>query len=64
MDIWNYHLNKESWSPVSYQSSVVPSPRSEFAHARYQDDFIIFGGQGDTELFNDIYRYSTKDREW
>jgi hypothetical protein len=63
MDMWSYDINKEEWSPISFQSSVVPSPRSDFAHVRNQDDFIIFGGKGDTEEFNDIYRYSTKDRE-
>jgi hypothetical protein len=62
--MWTYDINKEIWSPVSYKSSVVPSPRSEFSHSRYQDDFIIFGGAGDGELYNDIYRYSTKDRVW
>jgi hypothetical protein len=41
MDMWTYDINKEDWSPVSFQSSVVPSSRSEFSHARYQEDFII-----------------------
>jgi N-acetylneuraminic acid mutarotase len=62
--MWSYDINKENWSPISFKSSVVPSPRSELAHTRYQDDFIIFGGKGDTELFNDIYRYSTRDHAW
>jgi hypothetical protein len=64
MDMWSYDINKEIWSAISFKSSVVPSPRSEFAHTRYQDDFIIFGGKGDAELFNDIYRYSIRDHEW
>jgi hypothetical protein len=62
--MWTYDINLDNRSPISFKSSLIPSPRSEFAHARYQDDFIIFGGKGDTELFNDIYRYSTKSREW
>ncbi len=62
--MWTYDISREFWSPVSFKSSVLPSPRSEFAHARYQDDFIIFGGIGDTELLSDIYIYNTRNREW
>jgi hypothetical protein len=47
--MWFYDINEGDWSPVSFKSSVVPSPRSEFAHSRYQDGFIIFGGKVDIE---------------
>ncbi len=36
--MWTYDLNKEEWSLISFQSSVVPLPRSELGHVRYQDD--------------------------
>jgi hypothetical protein len=62
--MWVYDINKEKWNSESSSSLVVPSPRSDFAHARYQNNFIIFGGAGDTELFNDIYIYNAADREW
>jgi hypothetical protein len=62
--MWTYDTNKENWAPLSFQSSVVPSSRSDFAHSRYQDEFFIFGGKGDDELYNDLYRYSTRNNEW
>jgi N-acetylneuraminic acid mutarotase len=70
MDMWTFDIDIDieeenwNWSPVSFKSSIKPSPRSDFAHARYLDNFIIFGGRRGTELLNDIYRYNTKAREW
>jgi hypothetical protein len=51
-------------SPVSFKSSLVPSSRSDFAHARYLNGFILFGGKGDTELYDDLFRFNIIDREW
>jgi hypothetical protein len=62
--MWRYDLNEENWSPVPVHSSTQPSPRSEFAHAIYLDDFIVFGGKGDTELYNDLYIYNVRSYEW
>jgi hypothetical protein len=52
--MWTHDLNKEEWSPISFQSSVVPLPRSELAHVRYQDDFILFGGNELFMIFIDL----------
>ena len=62
--MWRYDLNEENWSPVPVLSSTQPTPRSEFAHAIYQDNFIVFGGKGDTELYNDLYTYKVRASEW
>ncbi len=62
--MWYYNINEEDWNAVSFKSSLVPSPRSDFAHARYLEDFIIFGGKGDDGLYNDLYRYNVRNREW
>jgi hypothetical protein len=58
--MWRYDLNEENWSPVPVHSSTQPSPRSEFAHGIYLDDFIVFGGKGDTELYNDLYIFNVR----
>jgi hypothetical protein len=62
--MWYYDINEEDWNAVSFKSSLVPSPRSDFSHARYLDDFITFGGKGDGGLYNDLYRYNVRDKEW
>jgi hypothetical protein len=62
--MWAYDIQEKDWSPIPVKSSVLPLARSDFSHARYQDDFIIFGGKVDTELINDIAVFSTRDREW
>jgi hypothetical protein len=62
--MWRFDLNQENWSPVPVLSSTQPSPRSEFAHAVNQDDFVVFGGRGETELYNDLYIYNVRRSEW
>lgn len=46
------------------QSTVLPSPRSEFAHGRNEEIFIMFGGQGDSGLLNDLYTFNLKQKVW
>jgi hypothetical protein len=62
--MWKFDLKEENWSPVPILSSTQPSPRSEFAHAAHLNDFVVYGGKGDTELYNDLYRYNVKRSEW
>jgi hypothetical protein len=62
--MWYYDINKEDWNAVPFKSSLAPRSRSDFAHARYLDDFIIFGGKGDDVSYNDLYRYNVRDKEW
>jgi hypothetical protein len=64
MDMWSFDLESEEWEPVSIQSTVSPTPRSEFAHVKDKDSFIIFGGEGDTGLLNDLYMFNIKNKEW
>jgi hypothetical protein len=64
IDMWAYDIKMEDWSSIPVRSSFIPLARSDFSHARYQDDFIIFGGKGDAELINDIAIFGTRDREW
>jgi N-acetylneuraminic acid mutarotase len=64
LDMWAFNLNQENWRPVLAQSYTLPSPRSEFAHAKYQEDFVIFGGKGDYGLLGDMYSYSISANKW
>jgi hypothetical protein len=62
--MWTFDIREENWSSVPLKSSIVPSPRSEFAHARYQDSIIIYGGKGEQDLYNDLYLYNLVKNEW
>jgi N-acetylneuraminic acid mutarotase len=64
--MWRFDLIKESWSPVPVLSYTQPSSRSEFAHAIYLDEIMVFGGKGNTntELYNDLYIYNVRSSEW
>ncbi len=62
--MWSFDINKRNWSPILAESSTLPPPRSDFAHARFQDNLVIFGGKGESELLSDLYRYNINTREW
>jgi hypothetical protein len=43
--MWAYDIKKQDWTPINIQSLILPPPRSDFAHAKYQNELIIFGGK-------------------
>jgi hypothetical protein len=44
IDISTFDLNTETWDTLTFKSSHVPPPRSDFAHTRIGEILIIFGG--------------------
>jgi N-acetylneuraminic acid mutarotase len=46
LDMWSYNLDLVKWSPVQIQSTVIPQPRSDFAHSRLDEYIVLFGGKG------------------
>jgi hypothetical protein len=62
--MWKFDLKIEKWEPISYQSTILPTPRSDFAYVRNQDSFIMFGGLSDAGLLNDLHTFNLKTNEW
>jgi hypothetical protein len=62
--MWSFDLETEDYSPVSINSIIAPSPRSEVAHARSVNNIILFGGKSDTELLNDMYVFNLVFHTW
>jgi hypothetical protein len=51
------------WSPYLI-NSLQPKARSEFAYARSVDSFMIYGGQGDEELLDDMHSLNLRTNVW
>lgn len=62
--MWKFDLTIQEWSSIPLQSTTIPIPRSEFGHARRQENMIMFGGKGEAELLNDLYTYNIIYKEW
>lgn len=63
IDIWKYDLKNEYWSPYLIQSKQ-PDARSEFGYVKNGDMFIMYGGQGDEGLLDDMYLLDLKNELW
>lgn len=62
--MWKFDISNEVWSSIPIEDSFLPPPRSEFGHAKFEDNLIVFGGKGETDLFNDLYTYNIKLNKW
>lgn len=64
IDIYTYDLKTEQWNPLIFKSTDAPSPRSEFAHTRMGEIFIIFGGTSNSNLLGDMHYFNMRTSEW
>ena len=55
IDMWEYDLFAQEWEPLRSQSKTLPTPRSDFAHTKINDTFLMFGGKGSSLLLNDMH---------
>jgi hypothetical protein len=61
--MWKFDIEHELWNPYLIQSQQ-PLARSEFAYTRNGDVFILYGGQGDENLLDDMYFLNIKTNIW
>jgi hypothetical protein len=61
--MWKFDIEKEAWNPYLIQS-IQPPARSQFAYTRNGDVFILYGGQGDENLLDDMYFLNIKTNIW
>ena len=62
--MWKFNLKNEKWTPLSIKSKTIQIARSEFGHAKLEENFIVFGGKGDDELLNDLYVHNIPSQMW
>jgi hypothetical protein len=62
--MWSFDLETEVWSSVIIKSTIIPEPRSDFAHGKIEENLLMFGGMGDSELLNDLYLFNLRNKEW
>jgi hypothetical protein len=61
--VWRYDLETQVWEAIQI-SGKSPSPRLGSACASIGDRLYLFGGQGDNEVFGDLYIYDHLSSEW
>jgi hypothetical protein len=62
--MWSFDLESEKWSPIIIKSTIVPDQRPDFAHGNIEENLIMFGGIGGSELLNDLYLFNLRSNEW
>ena len=58
--LYRFHLASRSWEWLA----CGPSPRAGHAGDRTHDLWVIFGGAGNSEKFNDVLAYEFKTNKW
>lgn len=65
-ELWSLDLTSLSWSPITSNSTSLPDARH--THEAYYDPvnhrMIIWGGQGTTGLYNDVWAFNFSDSSW
>jgi hypothetical protein len=61
--LWRFSLETETWEAVQI-SGLAPERRSGSASTSVGDRLYIFGGQGDTEMYGDLYFYDDINQDW
>mmetsp|Transcript_5708 Transcript_5708/g.10208 ORF Transcript_5708/g.10208 Transcript_5708/m.10208 type:complete len:981 (-) Transcript_5708:36-2978(-) len=62
-DLWEFDLETETWEAVEMSGSY-PSPRSGSASTSIGDRMYLFGGEGGSELYSDLFIYDNISSEW
>lgn len=61
--MWKFDLETEKWEAVQI-SGKAPEPRSGAASTAIGDRLGLFGGEGESELYADLYIYDNISGEW
>lgn len=63
-DLWQFSSKNHRWSRITTKGAA---PQARFGHnlvAEPKGTLILFGGQSDTEFFNDLWRFDPPTSTW
>eukprot|EP00961_Rhodomonas_salina_P288300 3895996-Rhodomonas_salina.1 len=67
-ELHEYKIDQSAWIQLSTPVTSAPSPRYQHAMAAWEGALYIFGGynygDGEAEIFNDVYRYDIRSGTW
>jgi hypothetical protein len=61
--MWSYNLHSETWSSED-TIGEVPNPRSGYSSCVAGDRIYLYGGEGETELYQDLFVFDTNSNQW
>jgi len=62
-DLYEYHFDTKTWKRT-ITSGTPPSPRSRFRMVAHKDSVYLFAGWNSATHFNNLFKYSHKNRQW
>ena len=64
-DIWFYEIASAAWTEISLGSGDArPQARTDHTMVEIDGDLLVFGGRNGKSLWNDVWKFTTRDDEW
>jgi hypothetical protein len=63
-ETWVYDLSDDNWTKKQPVSKPIGRPEYAMSHIWGTDKVALFGGRGQTQVFNDIWIYDLSDDKW